>query len=60
MAYYQTLEWHERIGGGPAGTPAPPRKLVPPSYPLISSHILWCFTLNYHPGQWYPIDIRPM
>ena len=45
MAYYQALEWHERIGGGRTRTPAPLPKPEPPTYPLRSSHLLWCFTL---------------
>lgn len=49
MAYYQALEWQERIGGGRAGTPMPRQRPAPPSYPLVSSHVLWCFTLAAPP-----------
>jgi RES domain len=49
MAYYQTLEWQERIGGGRTRTPAPLPKPEPPGYPLRSSHLLWCFTLAAPP-----------
>jgi hypothetical protein len=50
MAFYQALEWQERIGGGRTGTPIPVPKLPPPSYPLISLHRLWCFTLTAPPS----------
>jgi hypothetical protein len=49
MAYYQVLEWQERIGSGRAGTPIPLSKPIPPAYPLVSSHLLWCFTLTKPP-----------
>jgi RES domain len=49
MAYYQALEWQERIGGGHAGTPIRLRRPAPPTYPLVSSHLLWCFTLTTPP-----------
>ena len=49
MAYYQALEWQERIGSGRAGTPMPRPRPAPPSYPLVSSHVLWCFTLSEPP-----------
>ena len=49
MAYYQALEWQERIGGGRTGTPIPLPKPVPPTYPLVSSHLLWCFMLDGSP-----------
>jgi hypothetical protein len=44
MAFYQALEWQDRIGGGRTGTPIPLPKPAPPSYPLVSSHLLWCFS----------------
>ena len=50
MAYYQALEWQERIGGGRAGTPVALPRPAPPTYPLVSSHLLWCFTLNAPPS----------
>ena len=34
MAYYQALEWQERIGGGWTGTPIPLPRPAPPAYPL--------------------------
>jgi hypothetical protein len=49
MAYYQALEWKERIGGGRLGTPMPLPRPTPPAYPLVSSHLLWAFTLNASP-----------
>jgi hypothetical protein len=49
MAYYQALEWRDRIGGGRIGTPIPLLRPTPPTYPLISSHLLWAFTLNASP-----------
>ena len=49
MAYYQALEWQERIGGGRTGTPIPLPKPAPPTYPLVSPHLLWCFTLTAPP-----------
>ena len=49
MAFYQALEWQERIGGGRLGTPIPLPKPAPPTYPLVSSHWLWCFTLTVPP-----------
>jgi hypothetical protein len=49
MDYYQALEWRERIGGGRIGTPIPLLRPTPPTYPLISSHLLWAFTLNVSP-----------
>lgn len=45
MAFYQALEWQERIGGGRTGTPVSPPRPAPPTYPLVSSHSLWGFTL---------------
>ncbi len=50
MAYYQALEWQDRIGGGRAATPIPLPRATPPTYPLISSHSLWAFTLNASPS----------
>jgi hypothetical protein len=50
MAYYQALEWQERIGGGRTGTPILLPTPVPPHYPLVSSHLLWCFTLTMPPS----------
>jgi len=50
MAYYQALEWQERIGGGRTTTPIPLPRATPPTYPLISSHSLWAFTLNASPS----------
>lgn len=49
IAYYQALEWQDRIGGGRTGTPIPLPKPAPPTYPLISSHLLWCFKLDHQP-----------
>jgi RES domain len=49
MAYYQTLEWQDRIGGGRTAPPIPLLKPVPPTYPLVSSHSLWAFTLATPP-----------
>ena len=49
MAYYQALEWKERIGGGRMGTPIALPRPKPTTYPLVSSHLLWAFTLNASP-----------
>ncbi len=39
-AFYQSLEWQHRISG---------QRLSAMTYPLISDHILWCFTLDPSP-----------
>jgi hypothetical protein len=49
MAYYQALKWQNRIGGGQMATPNPLASL-PPTYPLESSHLLWCFSLAVPPS----------
>jgi RES domain len=49
MAYYQALEWRDRIGGGRTTTPVPMLRPSPPIFPLVSSHALWCFTLAAPP-----------
>jgi len=50
MAYHQALKWQERIGGGRLATPNPPAMPAMPIYPLVSSHLLWCFTLAMPPS----------
>ena len=50
MAFYQALEWQDRVGGGRTGTPIPLLKPAPPTYPFESSHSLWCFTLTAPPS----------
>jgi RES domain-containing protein len=48
-AFSQAKQWQERIGGGQTTTPLPPVRPAPPTYPLISYHTLWCFTLKVPP-----------
>ena len=50
MAYYQALEWRERIGGGRTRTPNPMPRPAPSKYPLTSTHSLWAFTLKAPPS----------
>ena len=47
-----TRPWNGRTGSAAAGraTPIPLPKATPPTYPLISSHSLWAFTLNASPS----------
>jgi hypothetical protein len=49
-AYYQALKWQERIGGGRLATPNPPVMPATPIYPLVSSHLLWCFSVAVPPS----------
>ena len=50
MAYYQALEWQDRIGGGRTGTPIALPRPAPAAYPLFSPLLLWCFTLSAPPS----------
>jgi hypothetical protein len=49
MAYYQALEWQDRIGGGRTGSPIALPRPAPPAYPLLSPLLRWCFTLAAPP-----------
>jgi hypothetical protein len=46
-AFYQARSWQMRIGGGD-GAPVPVNlpPVPPPVYPMVSEHVLWCFSLR--------------
>ena len=45
-AFHQALELQQLIGGGPLSAHPP---LPSPPLPLVSKHLLWCFTLQRSP-----------